>query len=113
MAGESESEEEGAEKEGEDCDSPCTVHCIASFWARRRGRHALVEVSPEFVALGLPSLPRGGDSLTELKYESLSPAACPDNLRGHRGSRVSARLPWAVCVVVPYQVVPLWQVTTL
>src|SRR5450756_2826000 len=82
LGGEGEGEEEGAEKEREDCDSSLTVHCIASFWTRRRGGHALVEVSPECVALGLPSLPQRGDTLTELKYETLTPVSYT-HLRAH------------------------------
>jgi hypothetical protein len=45
--GEEEREEESAEKDRQYCESSSTVHCIASFWTRSRGAHALVEVSLE------------------------------------------------------------------
>src|SRR5450756_110038 len=60
LGGEGEGEEEGAEKEREDCDSSLTVHCIASFWTRRRGGHALVEVSPELSLLHISEPTRLG-----------------------------------------------------
>ena len=44
--GEGEGEEEGAEKDRERDDPSFAVHCIASFWAPRLPRTALVEVSP-------------------------------------------------------------------
>ena len=60
--------------------------------------------------------PTEGDRLTELKYETLTPAVYPDNLRRYCASppvlTATAALAVVFGLVVLYQVVPLWQVTT-